>query len=160
MTQIEFPRFWRGRFGRYAPLIFWIIVIFVASSNTGSMTNTSRIFRPLLEFLFPNISELQLTEFHGYIRKAAHLTFYFILGALAARAFSSSFNNLLRRNWLPISFAVVFIVAAVDEWNQSFLASRTGSIRDVLIDVCGGSIALLICFLLTKSKKHSSKIQF
>jgi VanZ family protein len=140
----------RGRFWRYAPLIFWIIIIFVASSNTGSMSNTSRIIQPLLEFLFPNISEIQLTAIHGYTRKAAHLTFYFILGALAARAFSSSLKDLLRRNWLAVSFALVVAVASLDEINQSFLASRTGSIRDVLIDVCGGSIAFLIWFLMAK----------
>ena len=145
---------WRGRFWRYAPLIFWIIVIFIASSETGSMSNTSRIISPLLEFLFPNISEIQLTAIHGYTRKTAHLAFYFVLGALAARAFSSSLKNLLRRNWLPISFVLVVAVASLDELNQSFLASRTGSIGDILIDVCGGSIAFLIWFLMIKSQNR------
>ena len=145
---------WRGRFWRYAPLIFWIIVIFVASSNTGSMSNTSRIIRPLLEFLFPNISEIQLTAIHGYTRKAAHLAFYFVLGALAARAFSGSLKDSLRQNWLAISFALVVAVASLDETNQSFLASRTGSIWDVFIDVCGGSFAFLIWFLMTKSQNR------
>ena len=154
MIQIEFTRFWRGRFGRYAPLIFWIIVIFIVSSNTGSMLNTSRIIHPLLEFLFPNISEIQLTAIHGYTRKAAHLAFYFVLGALAARAFSSSLKKLLRRNWLPISFVLVIVVASLDELNQSLLASRNGSIGDVLIDVCGGSTAFLIWFLMIKSQNR------
>jgi len=145
---------WRGRFWRYAPLIFWIIVIFIASSETGSMSNTSRIISPLLEFLFPNISEIQLTAIHGYTRKAAHLAFYFVLGALSARAFSSSLKNLLRRSWLPISFALIVAVASLDELNQSFLASRTSSIWDVLIDVCGGSTALLIWYLMTGSQNR------
>ncbi|HEX9929184.1 MAG TPA: VanZ family protein [Pyrinomonadaceae bacterium] len=145
---------WRGRFWRYAPLIFWIIVIFIASSNTGSMLNTSRIISPLLEFLFPNISEIQLTAIHGYTRKAAHLAFYFILGTLAARAFSTSLKDSLRRNWLPISFTLVVAVASLDELNQSFLASRTGSIGDVLIDICGGSTAFLIWFLMIKSQNR------
>ncbi len=144
---------WRGRFWRYAPLIFWIIVIFIASSNTGSMSNTSRIIRPILEFLFPNLSEIQLTAIHGYIRKTAHLTFYFILGALAARAFSTSLKDFLRRHWIAVSFAVVVTVASLDEVNQSFLESRTGSAQDVLIDVCGGLIALLIWFLMTRKSK-------
>jgi VanZ family protein len=145
-------RNWRGRFWRYAPLIFWIIVIFIASSNIGSMSNTSRIIQPLLEFLFPNISEIQLTAIHSYTRKAAHLAFYFVLGALAARAFSTSLKNFLRRNWLPISLVVVTVVASLDELNQSFLASRTSSIGDVLIDICGGSIAFLIWFVMKKSR--------
>jgi VanZ family protein len=153
-SQITIQNEWRGRFWRYAPLIFWIIVIFIASSSTGSMSNTTRIIRPLLEFLFPNISEIQLTAIHGYTRKAAHLAFYFVLGALAARAFSTSLKDLLRQNWLVVSFALVIGVASLDEWNQSYLASRTGSIKDVLIDVCGGSIAFLIWFLMIKSQNR------
>lgn len=116
------------------------------------MSNTSRIIQPLLEFLFPNISEIQLTAIHSYTRKAAHLAFYFVLGALAARAFSTSLKNFLRRNWLPISLVVVTVVASLDELNQSFLASRTSSIGDVLIDICGGSIAFLIWFVMKKSR--------
>lgn len=155
MKRIETARSRRGRLWRYAPLIFWTIVIFVASSNAGSMSNTSRIIRPLLEFLFPSISELQLMAVHSLVRKIAHLAFYFILGALAARSFSTSLKPFLRRNWIAVSFAFVTMIAYLDEKNQSFLTSRTSSMRDVLIDVCGGAIALLIWFLATKSRKHN-----
>jgi VanZ family protein len=154
MTQTGTAHSWRGRLWRYAPLILWTIVIFAASSSAGSMSNTSRIIRPLLEFLFPSISELQLLMVHGFVRKVAHLAFYFVLGALAARAFSTSLKPFLLRNWIVISFVLVVIIAYLDETNQSFLTSRTSSMRDVLIDVCGGAMALLIWFLATKSRKR------
>ena len=157
MKQIEAAHTRRERLWRYAPLIFWTIVIFVASSNAGSMSNTSRIIRPLLEFLFPSISELQLMTIHGLIRKVAHLAFYFVLGALAARAFSTSLKPFLRRNWIAVSFALVVTIAYLDEKNQSFLTSRTSSMKDVLIDVCGGVLALLIWFLAAENRKRSQQ---
>jgi VanZ family protein len=157
MKQSEIAHSWRERLWRYAPLILWTIVIFVASTNTGSMSNTSRIVRPLLEFLFPSISELQLLIIHGLIRKVAHLAFYFILGALAARAFSTSLKPFLRRNWIAVSFVLVVTIAYLDEKNQSFLTSRTSSLRDVLIDICGGAMALLIWFLAAKSRRRNQQ---
>ena len=59
---------------QYAPVVFWIAVIFFLSSDQGSMSQTSRFIRPLLEFLFPAAPEETLLIYHGYIRKAAHFT--------------------------------------------------------------------------------------
>jgi VanZ family protein len=141
---------WGGYLWYYAPLIIWIIVIFVASSGTGSMSNTSRIIRPILEFLFPTWDEAGYLVVHGYIRKGAHLTFYGILGFLAARAFYYQARNFLHKNWLLVSLALVVIVAALDETNQSFNAARTGTVYDVLLDTIGGLAAIIIFYLFFK----------
>lgn len=140
----------------YAPLIYWIIVVFIASSNTGSMSNTSRIIRPILEFLFPAADETFLLVVHGYIRKTAHLTFYAILGFLAARAFTRLLSEHRRKFWVLISFLLVVLVASLDETNQSFLASRTGSPYDVLLDTIGGLSAILVFCLFSNRKMQKS----
>jgi VanZ family protein len=137
---------WRGRIFRYAPLILWIGAIFIASSNTGSMSNTSRIIRPLLEFLFPGTPEDILVVYHGYIRKSAHFAEYFALAFLAARAFSGSSVRILRKYWFIFALALIALVATADETNQSFLASRTSSVYDVLLD-CGGGLTMILFFL-------------
>ena len=135
---------WRGRFFRYAPLILWIGAIFVASSNTGSMSNTSRFIRPLLEFLFPGTPEEILVVYHGYIRKFAHFAEYAGLAFWAARAFSGSSLKILRGFWFVFAFALIVIVAAADETNQSFLASRTSSVYDVMLDSAGGLFMIIL----------------
>lgn len=117
-----------------------------ASTANGSMQNTSRVIRPLLIFLFPNSPEETINAYHGYIRKLAHLTEYAILAFWAARAFSTSALNLLRKFWFIFAFALVFVVASIDEYNQSFDSLRTSSIYDVLLDALGG--ALMIGFLM------------
>ncbi len=146
---------WRGRIIRYAPLVLWIGVIMFLSSGQASMSNTSRFVRPLLEFLFPAAPEEILNVYHGYIRKLAHVAEYAILAFWAARAFINSNQNFLRRLWFVGSFVVVLAVASIDETNQSFLNSRTGSIYDVLIDVFGGTAMILIFYSWTKYRQRA-----
>ncbi len=136
---------WRARIIAYAPLFLWIGVIFFFSSRQGSMSKTSVFIRPILLFLFPDAPEETLVIYHGYIRKFAHFAEYFVLAFLAFRAFSAS-NGFLRKYRFPASFILVFSIASLDEFNQSFLASRTGSIRDVLLDTAGGLTILMILY--------------
>ena len=146
---------WRGRFFRYAPFILWLGVIAYLSSGNASMSNTSRFIRPLLEFLFPNAPEETLLNYHAYIRKMAHPTVYAILAFFAARAFSTSLNKLLQNGWFVISLLIVFTVASLDELNQSFIASRTGNFRDVLLDTSGGLVMLTIVYFYKKRTSRS-----
>ena len=109
------------------------------------MNQTSRIIRPVLEFLFPSASSETLLFYHGGIRKLAHFTEYAVLGALACRAFA----ELMSRPFL-FAAGLVILVAVLDETNQSFNPLRTGSPFDVLIDVSGGVVAIVVFYLLTK----------
>lgn len=135
---------WRGRVKRYAPLVGWIAFIFFASSDSMSASKTSRIVRPLLLWLFPAITEEGLLYAHFLVRKAAHLTEYALLALLAARAFLTSSHALLRRRWVVVAIVFVACCALLDEYHQSFLASRTGTIYDSLLDTTGGAIAIAL----------------
>lgn len=144
---------WRGRIIRYAPLLLWIGVIFFLSSNMGAATNTSRIIRPLLLWLFPDITEPSIQAVHFWVRKTAHFTAYGILGFLSVRAFRRSSRAFLR-NWrFAVSLLLVALVAAIDETNQSFLASRTGAAQDVLLDISGGLTVILLFYLWERSRR-------
>lgn len=133
---------WRGRVWRYGPVVAWACFVMLASTANFSASNTSRIIRPLFLWLFPDISEAGLTQVHFFVRKAAHVTEYGVLALLAARAFLTSSRAPLRRKWWLASFALVAAVALADEYNQSFLPSRTGTIYDSLLDMFGGGLAL------------------
>ena len=154
---------WRGRIIRYAPLILWVAVIFINSSGIGASQNSSRIIRPLLEWLFPSADAASLDIYHGYIRKLAHFTEYGVLGFLASRAFWLSSKTFLRKFWFAWAFLFVVFVASVDEYNQSFNALRTGSVYDTLIDASGGLFAVtVLCILKTRGRKfdeNADKLQ-
>lgn len=133
----------RGWLTAYAPLFVWIGVIFFLSSSNGSMTETSRFIRPILEFLFPAASEQTLLNYHFYIRKLAHFTEYAVLGCIAVRAFLHWSSPSRTKFAFAISLLLVALVAIADEFNQSFNSLRTSSASDVLLDCLGGVSAIV-----------------
>lgn len=135
---------WRRAASRYAPVLVWMGGIFFASGSSLSASNTSRIVRPLLLWLSPGMTEEGLQYAHLLVRKAAHFTEYFVLASLAARAFLMSESDAVRRRWFFSSLVLVAVCALSDEYHQSFLASRTGTIYDSLLDMSGGATALLL----------------
>ena len=134
----------RRRFWRYGPLVLWILLISFASTGEFSAANTSVIVRPLLLWLFPNLSEARLATIHFLTRKAGHFTEYAVLAFLARRAFISSSKAFLQRYWFQSALLLVVIYALLDEYHQSFVPSRTPSIYDSAIDIAGGLTILLI----------------
>ena len=147
-------RKWRGRIFRYAPFFLWLGIIVYNSSSQASMSETSRFIRPLLEFLFPQASEQTLSILHGYIRKFAHLAEYSMLAFLASRAFWGSRIQGLRKYWPVWAMAIVLLVAPMDEINQSFDPSRTGSIYDVILDCIGGFLAVCSLAVYKRSRNN------
>ncbi len=133
-----------GRVRRYAPLVIWMGVIFFASTGEFSGANTSRIVRPLLLWLFPEISEEKIGLVHFIVRKVAHFSEYAVFALLAARAFANSSHEFLRRNFFYVTFLLIFLYSLSDEFHQSFVASRVGTIYDSLIDTAGGLTALIL----------------
>ncbi|HEX6649041.1 MAG TPA: VanZ family protein [Pyrinomonadaceae bacterium] len=129
---------------RYVPLVVWLAFISIASSDSFSAGNTSRIIAPLILWLFPNTTPETLAIVHFITRKLAHFTEYAILGFLAARAFRSSPRSAIHSRWFLISLALIVTYALLDEYHQSFVPSRTASIYDSMIDIAGGLTALLI----------------
>lgn len=129
---------------RYLPLLLWMAFISFASTGNFSAGNTSRIIGPFVLWLFPNTTPETLLVIHGMTRKLAHFVEYALLGILAARAFRGSPRPALRARWFLISLAVVVVYALIDEYHQSFVPSRTGTIYDSLIDIAGGLAALLV----------------
>lgn len=133
------------RVWRYGPLLLWILFISFASTGEFSAANTSQIFRPLLLWILPNLSEARLEAVHFLTRKAAHFTEYAVLAFFARRAFITSSNAFIQRQWFQLGLVLVVIYALLDELHQRFEPTRTASIYDSAIDVVGGLTVLLIC---------------
>ena len=148
----------RDHLRRYGPLIIWMGVIFFASSEHFSASGTSRFIRPLFVWLFPDISEAQLVWVHFLIRKSAHFFEYLVLGLLAARAFSSSSRTWLQGSWKATTIALIVVYAFLDEFRQSLVPSRSGSVWDSMIDIVGGLSALVV-FLYWRRRSYFQKMK-
>lgn len=140
----------------FAPLVVWITIILILSSNFGSTSHTSVLIRPILVFLFPTAPDETIAIYHGYVRKAAHFTEYAILGLVAYRAFALiTFESVRGRTHL-IALAVVIATALVDEFNQSFNTVRTGSIYDILLDIFGGVTMIAIIWVFGRFNRSNA----
>lgn len=137
---------------RYLPLVVWLVFISVASSDSFSANNTSRIIGPVVLWLFPNTTPETLAVVHFIVRKIAHFTEYAILAFLAARAFRTSPRPALANRWVLAAFALVIVYALLDEYHQTFVPSRTASIYDSFIDMTGGLVTLLVLRLRRRSR--------
>ncbi len=145
----------RGRFARYAPL-FILTAIILYSSGYATMSETSRFIRPLLEFLFPTASPETIHTLHGYIRKLAHPCVYALLAFLASRAFFYSSSLLLSKYWYVFALLLVFVVASIDEIQQSFVPSRTALPSDVVLDLAGAAVAVIIFYLFHRNRNSQN----
>lgn len=130
--------------------ILWLIVIATESSSLASSDNTSRILYPLLRFLF-GIGWERFEVWHFFIRKSGHVFGYGLLSILLFRAWRATLpalgNPKWTLRWANISVLGTALVAALDEWHQSYIPSRTGSVQDVILDSWAGVAAQILIFL-------------
>jgi len=137
----------------WVPVIAWIVLIFLASGDLLSADHTSRFLVPFLRWLNPDISAGALAEIHFCVRKAAHVTEYAILASLVSRAVFRDTNLDRARSTLLVGVWIACtVVAACDEFRQSFVESRGASPWDVMIDSGGAIFGLLICSKLLKRR--------
>jgi VanZ family protein len=129
----------------WLPVLIWIGVIFVGSTSVMSAEHTSRYIVPFLLWLKPGMSPTAIWTILVVARKCAHVTEYAVLALLLWRALRSV--PALRTKTLMIFGATLLgcaLFAATDEFHQTFIKSRTPSVRDVLLDVAGALLGLLI----------------
>jgi VanZ family protein len=99
---------------------------------------------PILHFLFPSASAETLQQYHFFIRKCAHFTEYALLAFWAIRAWSRSSFSAIKDYRYALAVLLVFAVASLDEFNQSFEPSRTSTVWDVGLDLVGGTAMCLV----------------
>lgn len=108
-----------------SPLL-WMILIFSLSSRQ-------------------RVTVSEITSINFIFFKTLHIIEYAILFFLLFRALYNqitiSLNNIF---FISISFAMLYALS--DELHQTFIPSREGSPRDVVIDTIG----ILLCFMYTK----------
>ena len=135
--------------------IAWIVMIFHFSNQTGTQSsNTSGTIISLInEFFGIDIQDATV------IRKIAHATEFAILTFFTYIALSSTNKisnktsyaespvKLMRSdNEMNIVFTLWFTIlnAIFDEYHQLFVEGRDGAIKDVLIDLIGIVVVLII----------------
>jgi VanZ family protein len=137
---------WMKSFLKYwVPVLGWLVVTFIGSTNVMSVEQTSRFIVPFLLWLKPGMTQEATWGIIVVMRQCAHVGEYMVLALLMWRALRSGTSMSMRMSTLyGVVLLACTLFASSDEFHQIFVKSRTPSVRDVLLDVGGASLGLLI----------------
>ena len=146
------------------PVVFWLGVIRLESTDFASASNTGGLLYKLISFVWPHVDPVFVDQLDMVLRKTGHFVGYAILSALVFIALQKTnrdrFREVLRRpwgtylrdlwrpEWCRIAILATIATAAADEIHQTFIPSRTGRWQDVVIDTCGAALIQLIIYLV------------
>jgi VanZ family protein len=125
-------------------------IITLESTNTFSATQTGRFLYSLVVLIFGRVDPSTFAIFHAVLRKVGHLFGYGILSFLLFRAWRATLRSSNSTNWAlrwsAVAFCMSTLVASLDEWHQMHLASRTGTLSDILLDSAAALAVQLLLF--------------
>ena len=141
----------------WIPVVVIMIIIFSLSmdGSTASDYKSNGIADIIINtFNLKNINPFYLNVL---IRKIAHFGIYFLLGVFIINALYKT-TNLSYFNIFIISIIISLLYACSDELHQYFVPGRSGEIRDVMIDLAGAGLSIMIYYfyikLFVKEKKY------
>lgn len=159
----------------FLPIILWMAMIFIFSDQPYDRQNIKPeleividhfkedVHPTVLSFLLSKItisyagkeinvntvSEAGLIEF--LIRKFSHFFAFFVLGLLIYRGFVLFFHSR-KLTYFMVSFIIVSIYAATDEYHQMYTENRTPLVQDVFLDMAGGLAGIFFALFFYKKR--------
>jgi len=141
----------------WLPALCWAAVIFSLSTDAFSADHTGRVLRPILFWLMPHLTEQAFETIHFFVRKTAHFTEYFIFCLLLYRGIRGGQRGW-RWSWALGALFIAAGYSALDEIHQAFVASRTASPYDSLLDSIGAAFAVVTLVLWFRLRSAPAEI--
>jgi VanZ family protein len=139
----EHPRMTQFCFYWLPPLLLTAGILIMA----GDFGSGSKLRIPIiiLEYLLPSYSMKEIIELYLILRKVGHFLAYAALFCAYARAWRWHMGKS-RLKAVFLALAICLLISAGDESRQALHPSRTGSPRDVVLDMSGALTAALAWF--------------
>ena len=132
-------------------LLVWMILIFVMSSfDVNESSNQSGFIANLIASIF-KINNVKLLVL--FIRKMAHFFEYFVLGILMLKVIIS-YNKY---EYLAYIFSILYAIS--DEVHQLFVSGRSCQLMDILIDIIGSILGIIIFKYFINWKRLNKKTE-
>jgi VanZ family protein len=118
------------------------------STAVFSAQNTGSMLYGFLTRLFGDINLYNFLVFHHYLRKTGHVIGYGMLCLLMLRGWRATLDpgRTQLKSTALLSWLGTVFVATMDEWHQSYIPSRTGTWKDVVLDSTAGLVFLLVAY--------------
>jgi len=153
----------------FLPSLLLLFLIFGFSAQDGDASGSLsynlslfvvKLFSPFLPTaLSEDALYLRADAIHIFIRKAAHMTEYFLLTLslhLPLKVYLQDKLSFSKR--LIVAFFCSAFFAVTDEFHQTLVPGRSGNITDVCIDSIGSFLASLILWLSYKYTHKKSTL--
>ena len=149
----------RQKLRRWLPTVLWLCMLAAFSTDLFSAEHTGLILWRIVHSFVPGISPRHFNTLHFLVRKTAHFVSYGLLSFFAFfswRATATVTATLPARDpsgspterapqmpgrwswrWCNLALLLTLLAASLDEFHQTFLPSRTASVRDVILDMLG-----------------------
>ena len=154
----------------FVPMLLLLSIIFGFSAQDGETSGSLsfqislwivNVFLPLVsEECFEQDILEKAHALHYFVRKAAHMTEYFLL---TLSVYLPLKVCLTKRITFPkrilLGFCITVLFAALDEFHQTFVPGRSGNFTDVCIDSIGilAATLLLLGVHIVFGRKHTQK---
>lgn len=139
---------------------YWIpvgvMLVFIWGNSLLNGT-ISEYLSSFIHMLFSGREQADIIA-NGYdhiLRKIAHFSEYFLLCCSVVYAWRHTLEN--KKNYCPYTL-LFLIVAPIDEFIQLFVADRSGSFKDVLIDWSGFILAFALISLWLNWRATHKKV--
>ena len=139
------------------PALIWAGIIFSMSTDTFSAEHTGRVLEKLLHWLVPSLTRHQFHLIHYLIRKSAHFSEYFVFCLLLFRGVRGDRQGW-RWTWGLTAWFCAAGYSMLDEVHQAFVASRTASPYDSLLDSIGALAAMGVLWLWFRWRRSTRDV--
>ena len=127
----------------WAALVVWVAFVWSRSLATGEVSDSQSLWVvERLSGLFGALGVSDVPLMNHVVRKTAHFAEYLVLGLVVFQA-----TRPLRgrgRTASVICGLVVCCVPSIDETLQLFVNARSGQVSDVVLDICGACVGLIV----------------
>jgi VanZ family protein len=131
---------------QWLPAALGVCGIALESTDMFSSQHTGNFLYALFSAAFGYIDPARFEIIHHLIRKAGHFVGYGTLSFLFFRALRNTVTTSPPCLWFS-SVALTVLIASLDEWHQTYLPSRTGSLHDVLLDTLGAILVQTVVLI-------------
>jgi VanZ family protein len=138
----------------WLPVFLMVGAMYYFSTDALSGENTRGFIEEIFGLFGYDLSRRAADRANYIARKAAHFTEYALLAGLVFRALRADSSVRWRLRWAVGALAVCVSWALLDELHQSFTNSRSGSIRDALLDSSGALFMLALVALFNRGKNR------
>jgi len=163
----------------WLPPFAWLVLISICSTDVASSQHTGSILMWLLSAL--HVHGVPAEMLNALARKLAHFSIYGIFSLLLFRAWRTTLPQPFRvradayyrddprprplvrwaeplwtARWSSLAVAMTAAAAALDEFHQGFVVSRTSSPIDVAIDLGGALFVNLVLMVIYIGRTRSA----